>query len=96
MDIGILLIGYLINTDSKFMSFVEFKRKYPTITKTNVLMYEGVLKALIDTRGLKKETVLIDCTKQYQAKAWLYTEKGNKTVESVIAGIETVPTAVER
>ena len=92
MDIGILLIGYLINTDSKFMSFVEFKRKYPTITKTNFLMNEGVLKA----RGLKKETVLIDCTTQYQTTAWLYTEKGNKTVESVIVGIETVPTAVER
>ena len=71
MDIGTLLIGYLINTESKFMSFLEFKRKYPTITKTNVLMYEGVLKALIDTRGLEKETVVIDCTKQYQAKAWL-------------------------
>ena len=55
-----------------------------------------ILKALIDTRGLKKEIVLIDCTKRYQAKAWLYTEKGNKTVESVIVGIETVPTAVER
>lgn len=92
MDIGILLIGYLINTDSKFMSFVEFKRKYPTITKTNFLMNEGVLKA----RGLKKETVLIDCTTQYQTTAWLYTEKGNKTVQSVIAGTEVVPTAVER
>ena len=96
MDIGILLIGYLINIDSKFMSFVEFKGKYPTITKTNFLMYEGLLKALIDTRELKKEIVLIDCTKRYQAKAWLYTEKRNKTVESVIAGTETVPTAVER
>ena len=54
MDIGTLLIGYLINTESKFMSFLEFKRKYPTITKTNVLMYEGVLKAIREYQKVKE------------------------------------------
>ena len=46
MDCGISMIGQLVNTDGKFMSFAEFKRKYPAITKTNFLMYEGALKVL--------------------------------------------------
>ena len=42
------------------------------------------------------EIILMDCSKQYQTKAWPYIEKGNKTVQSIIAGSETVPAAVEK
>ena len=95
MDNGIFLIGHLINTDGKFLSFVKFRRKCPAITKTNSLMYEGVLKAIIQCQRAKA-IALIDCSKQYQTKAWLYIEKGNKPVQSVRAGSETVPKAVEK
>ena len=54
MDNGIFLSSHLLTIDRKFMSFVEFKRKSPAITKTNILMYEGVLKPSENTRGLKK------------------------------------------
>ena len=40
-------------------------------------MYEGVLKAIREYQKAKN-IVLIDCSKQYQTKAWLYIEKGNK------------------
>ena len=58
-------------------------------------MYEGALKALTEYKRAK-EIVLIDCTEQYQPKQYLHIEKGNKTVQSIIAGSVTVPTAVER
>ena len=51
MDSGVFLMGHFIIVISnsiyiygKFMSFGEFKRKCAAITKTNLLMYEGVLK----------------------------------------------------
>ena len=58
-------------------------------------MYEGVLEAI---RGYQraKEFVLRNCSKQFQRKARLYTEKGNKFVQSVIPWSETVPTAVQK
>ena len=59
MDSGIFLIGHLIDTDGKFTSFVKFKRKCLPITKTNLLMYAGVLKAIKDYQR-PKENVLID------------------------------------
>ena len=73
MDSRIFLIGHLINADGKFMSVVEFKRKCPVITRTNLLMYEWVLKAI--RKYLRaNEIVLTDCSKQYQTKAWLKRE----------------------
>ena len=42
MDSGTFLIGHPTNTDGKFMSLAESKRKYPAITKTN----KEVLRAL--------------------------------------------------
>ena len=56
-------------------------------------MYAGVLKATRKYHNAK-EFVLIDSSKQYQV--WLYMEKENKTVQSLITGSETVPTAVEK
>ena len=58
-------------------------------------MYAGVLKATRKYHNAK-EFVLIDSCKQYQAKVWLYMEKENKTVQSLRAGSETVPTALLR
>ena len=58
-------------------------------------MYAGVLKATRKYHNAK-EFVLIDSSEQYQAKVWLYMEKENKTVQSLRAGSETVPTAVEK
>ena len=55
---------------------------------------KGYWKLSEITRG--QEIVLIDCNKQYQTKTWLYIAKGNKTVQSVIAGLETVLNAVEK
>ena len=54
-----------------------------------------VLKAIREYQRTR-EIVLIACHKQYQTKALLYIEKGNKTVQSETAGLETVLTAVEK
>ena len=70
LDSGTFLTGHLIITDGKFMSFGEDKRKCQVITNTNLLMYEGVLKALSEYQRAK-EIVLTDCSKQYQTKAWI-------------------------
>ena len=55
-------------------------------------MQEGVLKAIREYQRAK-EIVLIACSKHYQTKAWRYIDNRNQT-QSVIAGKETVPTAV--
>ena len=58
MDSGTFLIGHPTNTDGKFMSLAESKRKYPAITKTN----KEVLRVLKEYQKAQK-TVLINCTK---------------------------------
>ena len=88
MDCGISMIGQLVNTDGKFMSFVEFKRKCSAVTHTQNF---DVRRGIESTQRIPeaKEIVLTDRIEQYQTKAWLSVEKGNKTVQSLIAGSET-------
>ena len=95
-DSGIFLTDHLINIDSKFMS-LDFKRKCPAITQLFFLggEYKAVLNAIREYHRAT-EIVLIHCIKQYQTKSWLYIEKGNKTVQALIAASETVPMAVEK
>ena len=59
------------------------------------IKYEGVLEAVKEYQRAQ-EIVLTDRSKQFQIKAWPYIEKRNKTVQSVTAGSETVPTAAEK
>ena len=61
------------------MSFVEFKRKCPSVTRTNFLTYEGTLKAIREYKRAK-EIVLTACNKQYQTKAWIYFKRERKLV----------------
>ena len=67
MDSGIFLSGHLLNSDGKFTSFRQLKRKCPAITKTNFLMYKGVLKGIREYQRAK-EIVLIDCSKHIKQK----------------------------
>ena len=84
-----------MNVDGKFNVIWRIQKKMSSNYKNELLMYEGALKT---TREYPRaiEIVSTDCNKLSETKAWLYTEKGNKTGQSVTARSETVPAAVEK
>ena len=86
---------HLVNFNGTFMCCGEFKRNVPNVTRTSSLLYEGVIKAVREYLRAKK-IALADYKSGFKTKAWFYIERGNKSVQSVLAGSETTPAAVGR
>ena len=92
---GILKVHQLINGNGTFMTFSEFKEKYPNLNKTNFLMFEGILKAI--KQFLEKcKLQLTSGYKESDSKMWICLKKGNKFIQQIQVKSETHPTAVNK
>jgi hypothetical protein len=92
---NIFLIRHLVNEEGQLMSYDQFLRKYPTVTRTNFLMYAGILRAVKQFQ----RKCNIEFNNQYifaDNTVWGYIKKGNKHVKSVFACNGTVPAAIPK
>ena len=75
---NVLYVYQLFNYDAKrFLSFDEFKNQHPSFTKTNFLMYTGVIRSV--QHYLVKTSISVDesyCIEQ--TKSWNVICKGSK------------------
>ena len=94
VDAGIVKISHLVDDRGQFLSFEDFVRKYPRITRTNFLMYEGIVRAV--RRYLQKFDFMSENVNVYDAenKVWLLIECGNKVVKNTFVETGAIPTAV--
>lgn len=92
----ILYIRQLFNSNNnKFLTFVEFKEKYPVILKTNFLLYSGVIDA-IQQYLIKTVITFDDSYRVVETKAWSVACKGSKLIKLFFLKNDIVPTAVLR
>ena len=77
------------------MSFDEFRLGYPTVVRTNHLMYEGILNAIKQYKN-RLNFGQTHFYRESDSKTWHSILRGNKYVQSVLLKSETTPTAVER
>ena len=94
-EAGILWIRHLVNLDGTFMNFQQFRLRYPTIMRTNYLMYEGILNAV----KLYRQRIDVNLTntfKNFHSKVWFCIGKGNKFIQSMLLRSGATPTAITR
>ena len=46
VDAGLLTLRQLVNLDGKYLTFAQFKQQFPMITRTNFLVYEGIINSI--------------------------------------------------
>lgn len=96
VDQNIVKISQLMNEHGQFLSYCDFKRKFPTILRTNFLLYEGIVSALRRYRDKFEYMSEVDSVFEMENKVWLCIEAGNKAVKNMLTETGTLPTAVER
>ena len=96
VDADIVKIGQLMDCKGQFLSFVEFKRKFPTVVRTNFLMYEGIIRALKRYQQEFEFMSEVDHVCDAENKIWFSIQSGNKVVKNVFVETGTIPTAVNK
>ena len=94
-DAGIFWIRQLLNDTGSFMNYDEFRQRYPTIVRTNFLMYEGIITAIKEYR----RTIDIELSNEFkifEPKVWHIVEKGKNHIKSLLSNSGAIPTAVTR
>ena len=92
----IFRVENLLNNDGNFMSFNQFKMKYPGLT-TNFLLYQGVTRAI--HRYQTKVAIKINDTNQdniIKSKLWFWISKGSKCIQNILCYNDILPTAVQK
>ena len=91
---GIFSIHHLTNAEGNYLTYNEFKQKYPDV-KTNVLMYGGTIEAIREFQ----QRVKIELTTQWiwnETKLWSYIQKGNKSVLSLMTKADALPAGFQK
>lgn len=95
VDANIYQIKDLMNNDLKFCTYEEFKQKYPAITRTNFLMYEGIIQTL-KRYHIKLGYILATLPNNLDSGVWQCIRKGNEAVKTVLLGNAILPTASKK
>lgn len=93
-DNDVFLVRHLVSSDGRYLTFDEFKTKFPQ-TETNFVMYEGVISAIRKFQK-KAKVEFTDQGKLVDTNAWNIIGKGNKAVQATIAKSDIVPTSVQK
>ena len=64
----IFFIAHLVDFSGNFPCFDKFKIKFPAVTRTHFLMYEGDIQAILEYQK-SKEVLSMDHFKRFDAKA---------------------------
>ena len=92
----ILFIRDLYDIDNnRFLSFNEFKERYPNITKTNYLLYAGIVKAIEE---FKKSASIQICSRFriVDSNIWTVILKGGRFIRTILLKSDVRPTAVAK
>ena len=93
---GIISVGHLVNDSGNFLSFDDFKQKFPDVN-TNFLIYQGVIEAI---KRYKQKTGFdfnIEYSYSEGSKAWSYLKCGNtKLFYSLLANKEVQPPCIKK
>ena len=94
-DQNILKVKDIINTNGELISFQTFKEKYPSATKTNFILYQGIANAVrkyLRSKNWERDTVEFKNTN----KLWFIILSNNDNVKSTILKNKNLPTAVAK
>ena len=91
---NILYVHQLYDTvNNKFCTFQQFKDRYPSITRTNFLVYNGVINAIV---GFQQKCG-IELNPKYNSvpnTAWKAITEGGKNVKMRLLKSDVLPSAV--
>ena len=96
VDQNIVKISQLMDVHGQFLSFADFTAKFPTIRRTNFLMYEGIVRALRRYRQKFEFMSEVDFVCDVENKTWSCIEAGNEAVRNMFCETGTTPAAVDR
>ena len=94
---GILYINQLFNIEKgRFLSFAEFRERYPNLQQINFLVYMGIIHAIEQLC----DRYDIELTPHYRvmevSKVWMVVLGGSKGVKSVFLASNIIPSAVTK
>ena len=61
------MIGHLVDLNGNFLCVDEFRRTFPAVTRTHVLMSDGVVKAILEYQK-SKNMLSMDHVKRFDTK----------------------------
>ena len=93
-DEGILFVRDLLDLDGCYLSFNQFREKFPNI-HTHFLEYFGVIEAIKKYQRKLELELTADYYVQ-ETKIWIEINKGNKNIVNLIAGSVATPAGVRK
>ena len=94
IDNDILFIRQLYNVQEKrFCTFEEFRNIYPAIRRTNFLLYNGVIKTILEFQG-KINIQAQQKIKVLEVKPWKVINEGGKSIQKILLHTKAQPAAV--
>ena len=96
VDQHLLYIHQLYNTSSnRFYTFQEFKDIQPNISKTNFLLYSGIVGAIVEHQR-KCNIQLNDNSRIMETKIWKTVKEGSKSIQGIFLKSNVLPAAVPK
>ena len=91
-DAGTLYVNCLLDKNGSYLTFDRFEQLLPSV-RSNILTYGGVISA---TRKCHVQTKgeLIANYKAQERKMWLYIQKDNKCLKSLLVRSDALPVGV--
>lgn len=95
VDAGVMQVQDLLNSEGSFLSFDNFRRKYPNLVGLNFLMYYGVIQAVQQYQRRLGFELAIPCG-HVENKVWTQIVMGPKAVQIALKKNDCVPTALSK
>jgi hypothetical protein len=94
LQLGVYQIHHILNERGTYLSFDEFKEKYPTLT-TNFLIYRGLVESI---KKYQNNIQVIQDTSNdsLDQKTWQIIFEGNKSVQSSLIAANSSPAGVAK